>query len=114
MPSGHLLLVAPDADLRESLAFVLDAEGFSVTARTALPARSWLAGNRFGCTIVDQKAFEGEDYEAIAFCIKAHPVVLMAERPHPWLAEWVVKSVQLPLRGHEVAAAVAEAMHIEA
>lgn len=114
MPSGCLLVVAPETDLRQSLIFALEAEGFSVTARDTPPARSWLATNRFDCTIVDQKAFTGPDYEAIAFCIKAHPVVLMAARPHAWLGEWVVASVELPMRGNEVATAVRQAMHIEA
>lgn len=114
MPSGRLLLVAPDTDLRQSLVFALETEGFSVTTRDEPPPRSWLAANRFDCTIIDQKAFTGEDYEAIAFCIKAHPVVLMAERPHAWLNEWVAAAIELPLRGNEVATAVRQAMHIEA
>ncbi len=114
MPSGRLLLVTAETDLRQSLAFALEADGFDVTIRETPPARQWLVANRFDCTIVDQKAFRGADYEAIAFCIKAHPVVLMAERPHPWLTEWVSATLDLPLRGNEVATAVRHAMHIEA
>ena len=114
MPSGHLLLVAPDADLRESLAFVLDAEGFSVTARKALPARSWLAATGSAAPSSTRRRSRARTTRPSPSASRTHPVVLMAEHPHPWLAEWVVKSVQLPLRGHEMAAAVAEAMHIEA
>ena len=114
MPSARLLLVAPDTDLRRSLAFALEAEGFAVTIRDAPPARSWLVSNRFDCTIVDQKALTGPDYEAIAFCIKAHPVVLLASRPHPWLVEWVAEIVDLPLAGNAVNSAVRHAIHADA
>ena len=114
MPSARLLLVAPDTDLRRSLAFALEAEGFAVTIRDTPPARSWLVSNRFDCTIVDQKALTGPDYEAIAFCIKAHPVVLLASRPHPWLVEWVAEIVDLPLAGNAVKSAVRHAIHADA
>ncbi|MBL8597310.1 MAG: hypothetical protein J0I48_20765 [Devosia sp.] len=114
MPSARLLLVAPDTDLRRSLAFALEAEGFAVTIRDTPPARSWLVSNRFDCTIVDQKALTGPDYEAIAFCIKAHPVVLLASRPHPWLVEWVAEIVDLPLAGNAVNSAVRHAIHADA
>lgn len=114
MPSARLLLVAPDTDLRRSLAFALEADGFAVTIRDTPPARSWLVSNRFDCTIVDQKALTGPDYEAIAFCIKAYPVVLMAERPHAWLADWVFDILNLPLASGEVAEAVNRAMRAAA
>ena len=114
MPSARLLLVAPDTDLRRSLAFALGTEGFAVTIRDVPPPRAWLAANRFGCTIVDQKALTGPDYETIAFCIKAHPVVLLANKPHPWLVEWVAEIVDLPLAGNAVSSAVRHAMHADA
>ena len=111
MPSARLLLVAPDTDLRRSLVFALETEGYAVTIRDAPPPRAWLAANRFDCTIADQKALKGADYESIAFCIKAHPVVLLANRPHPWLVEWVSEVVDLPLSGSAVSVAVDHAMH---
>lgn len=114
MPAGRLLVVAPDTDLRRSLVFALETEGFSIVARETLPARSWLVSNRFDCSVIDQKALSGEPYESIAFCIKAHPVVLLAGRPHPWLVQWVAEIVDLPLAGNDVGAAVRQAMHIEA
>ena len=114
MPPARLLLVAPDTDLRRSLAFALEAEGSAVTIRDLPPPRSWLAANRFDCTILDQKAVVGTDYEAIAFCIKAHPVVLLANKPHPWLVEWVAEIVDLPLAGNAVSTAVHRATHADA
>ena len=114
MASARLLIVAPDTDLRRSLAFALETEGYAVTIRDLPPPRAWLASNRFDCTILDQKSLVGADYEAIAFCIKAHPVVLLANKPHPWLVEWVAEVVDLPLAGNAVSAAVSHAMHVGA
>src|SRR6218665_3790388 len=106
MPSGRLLLVAPETDLRRSLVFALETEGFAVTVRDAPPSRAWLAQNRFDCTIIDQKAFVGEAYENIAFCIKAYPVVLMAARPHAWLVDWVSETIDFPLAENAVTSAI--------
>lgn len=114
MPSGRLLLVAPETDLRRSLVFALEADGFAVAVRDVPPSRAWLAANRFDCTIVDQKAFVGEAYESIAFCIKAHPVILVAANPHAWLTDWVAQTIELPLAENDVTSAVRHAMHIEA
>lgn len=114
MPSGRLLLVAPDTDLRRSLVFALETEGFSVTVRDAPPARSWLVSNRFDCTVVDQKALAGPDYECIAFCIKAHPVVLVAANPHPWLVEWVNEIVDMPMVAGALCVAIKHATGIDA
>jgi DNA-binding NtrC family response regulator len=110
MSSGRLLLVAPDTDLRRSLAFALDVEGYAVTVRDMPPSRAWLQANRFDCTIADQKALTGEQYEAIAFCIKAHPVVLLANTPFPWLVEWVAQIVDLPLAENAVNTAIRQAL----
>lgn len=114
MPKGRLLLVAADSELRRSLVFVLETEGYYVVVRDAPPSRDWLAANRFDCTILDQRALSGPDYESIAFCIKAHPVVLVATAAHPWLVEWVSEVVDMPLRADAVSSAVRRAMHDEA
>jgi hypothetical protein len=114
MPAGRLLLVAPETDLRRSLVFALETEGYAVTVRDEPPSRAWLVQNRFDCTIVDQKAFVGQPYEQIAFCIKAHPVVLLASPAHPWLVEWVAETIEFPLPANAVTLAVRQAMHIDA
>lgn len=96
MAAAHLLVVAPDADMRASLVFALEADGYEVTALDTLPTMDWLAGHRFDCCLLDQKALTGRAHESIAFCIKAHPVVLIAGRPHPWLVEWCAQVVVTP------------------
>ena len=113
MPSGRVLVVAPNSDLRTSLAFALEADGYELTVKDAPPPRSWLVTHRFDCTILDQKALTGEPYESIALCIKAHPIVLLANHPHPWLVEWVEEIVDLPLAANDVASAIRRAMHLD-
>jgi hypothetical protein len=96
MAPERLLVVAPSLDVRRSLAFLLEAEGFDVTATDtlALPAsgENWL----FNCTVVDDKAVLGPAHESIIFCIKAHPVVYYGPAPQPWLADWLAGTVETP------------------
>ena len=113
MPSGRLLIVALDPDFRGSLVFALEAEGFEVTARDELPTMAWMTPRRFDCCVLDQKALTGEAYESIAFCIKAHPVVLMAARPHPWLTEWCSQVVVTPSEDDALQMAVRVAIQIQ-
>lgn len=114
MASGRLLVVAQGNDLRGSLVFALEAEGFDVTAREDLPGLDWIADRRFDCTVLDQKALTGEAYRSIAFCIKAHPVVLLAARPHTWLVEWVSQVIETPANDDDaLTTAVRLAMHIQ-
>ena len=46
--------------------------------------------------------------------IKAHPVVLLASKPHPWLVEWVAEVVDLPLAENAVTTAIRRAMLADA
>jgi hypothetical protein len=113
MTAGRLLVVAPDNDLRGSLVFSLEAEGFEVTARDRLPTVGWMQQRHFDCTVLDQKALDGEAYESIAFCIKAHPVVLLAGNPHAWLTEWVSQVVVTPSADNALTTAVRLAIQIQ-
>ncbi|MDC9823792.1 hypothetical protein PRN20_08605 [Devosia sp. ZB163] len=114
MAAGRLLVIAPDNDLRRSLVFALEAEGYEVTVRADLPDYSWLARQRFDATVLDQKALTGADYASIAFCVKAYPVVLLAAHAHPWLVQWVTDVVEMPVLGNAISASVRRAMHSEA
>ena len=105
--------VAPDIDLRASLVFALEAEGFEVTARDTLPTMAWMTPRRFDCTVLEQKALTGAAYESIAFCIKAHPVVLLAARPHPWLVEWCSQVVVTPAADDALQTAVKLAIQLQ-
>ena len=66
MGSGRrVLVVVPNGDLRGSLVFALEAEGYEVTAKEQVPSLSWVTAQRFDCTVLDQKALLGEPYESI-------------------------------------------------
>lgn len=110
MTPSSILVVAPDGGFRESLVFALEEDGYAVTSTDVLPTISWMQENRFRCTVLDQKALTGASYQSIAFCIKAHPVVLLASRPRPELIEWVAQVVETPAPADQLAAAVASAM----
>jgi len=97
MSTGRLLVVAADADVRQSLVFALETEGFTVTPSAELPTRAWLRENKFDCTVLDQRVLRGEPYESVAFCIASHPVVLLAAKPFGWLLEWVSQVVETPV-----------------
>lgn len=109
MGIGRLLVVVADADVRRSLTFAFEAEGFAVTALGALPAPSWTRSNRFDCTILDQQILKGPRHESIAFCIGAHPVVLLAATPVEWLVEWVWRVVETPVVEDTLLTAVSRA-----
>lgn len=97
MSIGRLFVVAADADVRRSLVFALEAEGFAVTSTDVLPTVSWMRTNRFDCTILDQRMLQGPPYESLSFTIAAHPVVLLAAKPLAWLVEWVSQVVETPV-----------------
>lgn len=112
MASGRVLIVAPNSDLRGSLAFALEAEGYEVTLREMLPEHSWVTAQKFDATVLDQKALTGADYASIAFCVKAYPVILLAARPHPWLVGWVADVVEMPVMGNALTISLNRAMHV--
>lgn len=97
MSTGTLLVVASQRDAYASFAADLNADGLTVTTTTELPSIGWTQVNRFDCTILDRSALTGKDYQAIAFCIKAHPVVLVTDEPLAWLDEWVAETISPPL-----------------
>lgn len=108
MSTGRLLVVAADQDVRRSLVFALEAEGFAVTESDGVPPRAWTQDNRFDCTILDQRVLQGRPYESLAFCISSHPVVLLASRPRAWLTEWVTQVVETPV----IDDALVDAVHV--
>jgi hypothetical protein len=112
MNNGRLLLVAPDRELRRSLVFALETASFEVTEFADLPPLGWVERNRFDCTVLDQKALVAETYRSIAFCIRAHPVVLLAARPPAWLVEWVAQTVETPVVEDALITAVTRAMRL--
>lgn len=106
MPSSRILVVAIDTDVRRSLVFALEAEGYRVTGVETLPTLNYLREHAFSCTVLDQRALDGKPHESISFCITAHPVILLAAQPFVWLADWVSRIVITPDSGNALTEAV--------
>lgn len=113
MASGRILVVAPNSDLRGSLGFALEAEGYEVTLKADLPDHTWVSAQSFDATVLDQRALTGADYASVAFCVKAYPVVLLATNPHPWLVGWVSDIIELPVIGNTLSTALRKAIHAQ-
>lgn len=109
MAKGQLLIIAPDADLRQSLKFMLESEGYGVVPRDSISAMPERGG--FDCTVLDHKAITGSAADVLAFCEKAKPVILLAGLSVPWLTDKVFRVIQKPLLGEPLVAAVRDALH---
>jgi FixJ family two-component response regulator len=104
----RLLIVAPDTDLRQSLEFMLEADGYEVVSYPTIEAVQFL--ERFDCTILDHRAIAPPIEAVMAFCRLAIPVILLAGTPVPWLEEMVFCLVQKPLLGGPLLAAIESAL----
>ena len=111
MSTGRLLVVAPDADVRRSLVFALEAEGYEVGIRADLPAAPWLSTHPFDCAVLDQRAVRPCDREVLSDTLASAPVVLLAYRPQPWLTDKVSAIVETPALEGAMVAAVEHALH---
>lgn len=105
-----ILVITPKADLLASLLFSLETEGYAVTGRSELPEIEWMQQQGFAACVIDQLALDRESYESVAFCVRAHPVILLAETPHAFLSEWVSQVVVTPDRGEALTTALRDAL----
>ena len=106
MAEGRILVVAPQFDMRRSLEFVLDAEGFEVASRSRIDFAAPGASARFDCIVLDHQALAGPRDLIIAFCARAAPVVLVASKPIAWLSDWVSDTVEKPVKGGAITSSV--------
>ena len=90
VPVASLLVVAPDADLRQSLVFVLQASGFAVHSCTTWPPDNPL--EPFDAIILDEIAVPRGSYADIRLAAFRDRIILLAGRggqvpniPHAWL-----------------------------
>lgn len=114
----HVVVVVPDRELRRSIEFALEAEGFAISSHDRLEAA--LASPRIGdtaCAVIDEAALgahEGKDALAHIF----PPVVLLVDRlragqtqagirvlTKPLLGRMLVETVQAIIAGGSAAAA---------
>lgn len=100
----QILLVAPDSDLRKSVEFALQVEGYDVTSRASIAAREQ---PHYDCTVVDHHALGNNRRRAADFCEIYEPVILLANHlPHE-LSPYAFRTVMKPLLG----AALTDAIH---
>lgn len=106
MANGRILVIAPQLDMRRSLEFVLDAEGFDVTSRSRIDFSTPAASSRFDCIVLDHQALAGPHEQVIDFCAKAAPVVLVSSKPIDWLSGSVKDLVEKPVMGGAIVSSV--------
>lgn len=112
MPVRRIMVIAPHADFRRSLAFALETEGYVVTSFAALPGAE--AARGYDCVVLDHKAVKDHDrLDVLAFCHGAGPIVLLAGRPQAWLVGAVFRLVPAPIIGEALSGAVKAAIGSE-
>ena len=111
MTAGNILVIAPNADFRQSLAFALETEGYSVETRGDLASLGQL--EQFDAIVLDHKAIRQEPIDRVVHANHSQvPVILLASRPGDWLATKAFRTVPTPLMGSVLSDAVADAVGI--
>lgn len=106
---GMVLIVAPDAELRQSLQFALEADGHQVEACGTLMEANQ-KDIRIDCSILDHHAADNRTGDVAQFYAKFAPVVLLANvSTHP-LVERSFSTVLKPLLGLPLSLAVTRAL----
>lgn len=108
MHSGRILVVAPDHDLRQSLAFALAAYGYSVVAEEAWPREP--GTERFDCVILDEHVLSEPSIRPRALFSVRGPIVLLAYSDAALSQGWFDTILAMPLKGEAVVEAVVAVM----
>lgn len=106
---GQILVIAPSTDMRDSLRFALEAEGYGVTVREnasgGLPPHP-----SYDCIVLDHHAADADPEAARRLAIAFRPVVLLANLSvHP-LSSLMFRTVLKPMLGPALANAVKDAI----
>lgn len=106
----NVLVVAPDEVMRRSLAFVLEAEGYVVDARSRLERSALTRGGREpACIVIDQDALAGPGMSARDLSDLGTAVVLLVERMRPPLLLPGLRLIEKPPLGRDLLDTVAAA-----
>jgi len=81
VPIASVLVIAPDAELRQSLAFVFEANNFEVRTCTAWPPPYQLG--QFDVIILDETAVPRSLYADESLRLAHHQLILLAGRVGP-------------------------------
>lgn len=109
MQSGRILVVAPDDELRGSIAFSLLAHGYQVVAVRRLEEVEM--DERFDCSLVDEPALSAPEREISAFCARHSPSLLLAYSAAARRHTAFHGVIDKPLRGDDIVSAVRSATH---
>lgn len=106
-PAHTVLVVAPDDELRRSIAFALEAEGFVVSPRRRLSSVvEGLHDNAFDCAVVDEEAIDRREGWGGLSPI-ACPIVLLIDRLRNLPGHMAVTPLAKPLLGRDLTETVA-------
>jgi DNA-binding NtrC family response regulator len=108
MSSARIQIIAPDADLRHSLEFALQAAGYFVSSVPSVEAA--IGPEPFDCYVMDHQAARTHTAEVASFCRRAQPLIVLAGRPSAWLSQLAFRTVQKPLLGEALLTAVHDAL----
>jgi len=107
---NDVLVIAPDAQLRRSITFLLETEGYEVTAYDRVPAAGVAPKPVRACAIVDEAVLaEGGDIWDRLGRISDTLVMLVSRRVVPPDA-FPVRLVEKPLLGQSLVEAVGRAI----
>jgi hypothetical protein len=107
MSKPHILVIAPESDLKSSLHFALAAELFDVTWQASIGAKP-VPGD-YDCTIIDHHALGQDPAAAKRFAQAFAPVILLANRTHE-LSPFVFRTILKPHLGAPLIEAVRDAL----
>ena len=107
MGSPHILVIAPDSDLRHSLSFALEAEHYRVSWLASIGAKP--VPGTYDCVIIDHHALGSDLLAAKAFIAAFQPVILLANLPHE-LSSLAFRTILKPHLGAPLIEAVRAAL----
>lgn len=107
---AKVLVIAPDKDLRRSIAFLLEAEGYDVSAHATVPLPDAAETGRRHCAVVDEDATVGEPDAWDRLGSVADTIVLLRDRTRELPANLAIHTVEKPFLGQNLVLAVRSAL----
>lgn len=107
---AKVLVIAPDKELRRSIAFLLEAEGYDVSAHEAVPLSDVTGTAHPRCAVVDEDATVGEPDAWDRLRSVADAIVLLRDRTRELPANLTIHTVEKPFLGQNLVQAVRDAL----
>lgn len=109
LTAANLLIIASDADLRQSLVFALESDGHRILAASDVATAMVADLSGIDCVVVDEAAARAGATELTALGARRLPVVLLSNKPLPQPPAWATGVVEMPGLGAALSQAVAQA-----